>query len=191
MNLEQALEAILFYKSEPVGLSKLAEMLSAKEEAVAQALTNLESSLTARGVVLLTKDGNYLLGTAPEASEIIEKLIKEELSRDLGKAGLETLAIILYEGPVSRAEIDYIRGVNSSFILRNMLVRGLIERVNKPGDARAFLYRPSFDLLRHLGVSRVEDLPDFATIKKELANFRVSSGGENDLEENEKIGVEN
>ena len=178
MTLEQTLEAILFFKSEPLLVAKLAEMASTKEELVREGLEQLAQNLTGRGVTLIFKDDSVMLGTAPEASVLIEKMIKEELSRELGKAGLETLAIVLYEGPVSRAEIDYIRGVNSSFILRHMLVRGLVERVNKPGDARAFLYRPSFDLLRHLGVAKIEDLPDFAIVKQELATFRSENAGD-------------
>ena len=69
-----------------------------------------------------------MLGTAPQMSATVETLTKEELMKDLGKAGLETISIILYKGPISRAEIDYIRGVQSNFILRNLLVRGLIEK---------------------------------------------------------------
>jgi segregation and condensation protein B len=75
--------------------------------------------------------------------------------KDLGKAGLETLSIILYQGPISRAEIDYIRGVNSNFILRNLLIRGLIERVENPHDQRSFLYKPTLELISYLGLSKI------------------------------------
>jgi hypothetical protein len=109
-----------------------------------------------------------------EASSLIKDLTKEELTRDLGKAGLETLSIVLYQGPISRREIDYVRGVNSNFILRNLLVRGLVEKIENPKDQRSFLYRPSFDLLSYLGISRTDDLPEYANVKKELEVFAAA-----------------
>jgi segregation and condensation protein B len=172
MDLSAKIEAILFFKSEPVSLKFLANALEVTEKDIELALEQLGQSLAGRGVTLMTKGEEVMLGTAPVASTLIENLIKEELSKDLGKAGLETLAIIIYEGPISRPEIDYIRGVNSSFILRNLLVRGLVERLPKPGDSRTFIYGPSFDLLRYLGVSQVENLPEFATIRQELIDFK-------------------
>ena len=113
-----------------------------------------------------------MLGTSKELSSLIEKLTRDELNRDLGKAGLETLSIILYQGPITRAEIDYIRGVNSQFVVRNLLVRGLIERVDNPKDARSFLYKTTLDLLSLLGVSKIEDLPEYANIRAEIEAFR-------------------
>jgi segregation and condensation protein B len=115
-----------------------------------------------------------MLGTAQELSPLIEQLTKEELSRDLGKAGLETLSIILYQGPISRADIDYIRGVNSQFIVRNLLIRGLIERVDNPKDARSFLYKTTLQLLSHLGVSKIEDLPEYQQVRKDIEGFKQS-----------------
>jgi segregation and condensation protein B len=98
------------------------------------------------------------------------------LVRDLGKAGLETLTIILYKHPIKRSEIDYIRGVNSSFILRNLLIRGLIERLTeKEGLGRGYLYKPTLELLSHLGVSKIENLPESASITSELENFATQN----------------
>jgi len=172
MNLSAKIEAILFFKSEPVEKSWLAKTLAVSLDSIETALNQLKSNLENRGLALLEKENSVMLGTAPDLSSLIEALIKEELNRDLGKAGLETLAIVLYEGPVSRPEIDYIRGVNSSFILRNLLVRGLVERLPKPDDARTFIYRPTFDLLRYLAVAKVGDLPDYELIRQELLTFK-------------------
>lgn len=168
MNLSATIEAILFFKAEPITIKKLAELTTQTEEAVGQALIELKQALQGRGIALLEKDNTVILGTAPESSALIENIIKEELKKDLGKAGLETLAIVLYKGPVSRSEIDYIRGVNSSFILRNLTVRGLVEKINKEGDNRTFLYRPTFELLAHLGLTSVTDLPNYETFLSEL-----------------------
>jgi segregation and condensation protein B len=113
-----------------------------------------------------------MLGTAKELSPLIEQLTKDELNRDLGKAGLETLSIILYQGPISRADIDYIRGVNSQFIIRNLLIRGLVERVDNPQDARSFLYQTTLSLLSHLGLSKKEDLPEYTKIREDIESYK-------------------
>lgn len=169
MPLEAQIEAVLFWRAEPIALAKLAQILNKKEAEILASLETLEKNLENRGVSLIKKDDEVTLGTNPEVSSLIEKLAKEELSRDLGRASLETLTTILYKQPVSRAEIDYIRGVNSSFILRHLMVRGLIERIANPQDARSFLYRPTFDLLQHLGLTKLEDLPDHDALAKQLA----------------------
>ncbi len=178
MSLENNIEAILFWKAEPASSAELAKMLGVGVVEVQEALNNLETALAGRGLRLVKKDDEVMLGTAPEVGELIEKLTREELSRDIGKAGLETLAVIIYQGPVSRAQIDYIRGVNSSFIVRHLLVRGLVEKVPNPDDARSFLYRPTFQLLSHLGISKLEDAPDFALVKEKLASFIQTSNGQ-------------
>lgn len=174
MTLEAQIEAVLFWKAEPVSRKFLAEALGRPEAEILAALQNLERQLGERGVVLMWKDEEVLLGTKSEAGELIERLTKEELGKELGKAALETLAIVLYQAPVTRARIDYIRGVNSSFILRHLQIRGLVERIPNPADARGFLYRPTFDLLQHLGVAKVEDLPEFEALAVKLKEFSES-----------------
>jgi segregation and condensation protein B len=168
MPLDARIESILFWKGEPVRIKKLAEILGVREEEIEMGLVELGKKLAGRGISLVRLEDEVSLGTAPEVSELIEKLTKEELIRDLGKAGLETLTIVLYKGPVKRSEIDYVRGVNSQFILRNLLVRGLVERVINPADERMFLYKPTFDLLSHLGIKSVNDLPEYDTFLKNL-----------------------
>ena len=96
------------------------------------------------------------------------KVILQKDVKDLGKAGLETLSIILYRGPATRRDIDYIRGVNSQFILRNLLIRGLVEKIQNPDDQRTFFYKPTFQLLSYLGIGKLEDLPEYLTMKNDL-----------------------
>ena len=184
-NLSAKIEAILFWKAEPVSFKKLAQLLSVEktettpsvkvtEEDIQSAITELQNSFQTnnRGLSLVQTDTEVMLGTAKEFSPLIEQLTKEELSRDLGKAGLETLSIIIYQGPISRADIDYIRGVNSQFILRNLLIRGLVERIDNPTDARSFLYKTTLDLLAHLGVSKIEELPEYNQVRTDIENFK-------------------
>ena len=166
MQLDARIESILFWKGEPVKLKKLAEILNVSIEEIEKGLEELKNKLENRGLSVVILEDEVSLGTAGEVAELIQKLTKEELVRDLGKAGLETLTIILYKGPVKRSDIDYIRGVNSQFILRNLLIRGLVERIVNPNDERSFLYKPTFDLLSHLGVSSIQELPEYQTIIK-------------------------
>ncbi len=166
--LSSQLEAVLFFHAEPLSLKELTVILKEPIETVKVALKELETALYGRGISLIQINDVYSLGTAKEASSLIEEMTKEELSKDIGKAGLETLAIIMYKGAVTRKEIDFIRGVNSTFIIRNLLIRGLIEKVEDEGDKRQFRYRATIDLLSHLGLSKTEDLPEFTTMKTEL-----------------------
>lgn len=172
MDISARIEAILFWKAEPVALKKLAQLLQIDLKSVDEGLVALESRLKGSGLTLVRTDDEAMLGTSKEASALIEGLAKEELTRDLGRAGLETLSIILYQGPISRSNIDYIRGVNSQFILRNLLIRGLIERVEDPKDARVYLYRSSLALLSHLGISKLDELPEYAQVRKDIESFK-------------------
>ncbi|MFM2357384.1 MAG: segregation and condensation protein segregation and condensation protein [Candidatus Parcubacteria bacterium] len=168
MDLEKAIESTLFFKGEPVSIKNLGKLLDTPREHIEEALKTLGEKLSGRGIVLVRHEDEVTLATSPDTSGIIEKITKEELARDLGKAGLETLSIVLYHGPVARRDIDYIRGVNSNFILRNLLIRGLVEKVSNPEDQRAFLYKPTLSLLSFLGIKSIEDLPEYAQIKAEL-----------------------
>lgn len=170
MNIKNTIEALLFYKGEPMTLKKIVSLLGVSEEEVVVSLNELETTLTG-GIRLMRNGDEVMLATSPETSSFIEKIIKEELSRDLGKAGLETLSIILYMGPITRSRIDYIRGVNSTFIIRNLMVRGLVEKIPNPHDQRSFLYKPTFELLSYLGIPRIEELPDFDTVTQEIKSF--------------------
>ena len=185
MTLDAKIEAILFFKGEPISLKNLATLTGVKESEVKEAITLLENKLVDRGVKLVFKENEVMLATAPEASELITRITKEELSRDLGRAGLETLSIILYRGPVSRKEIDYIRGVNSAFIVRNLLIRGLVERVTSNKDERVFLYKPTLDLISYLGITRVEDLQEYADVRKEIEAHAKTAEEVTEKEEHE------
>ncbi len=168
ISLEIKLEAILFWKGEPVKKGNLAELAGATVADIDATLVTLEKNLQGRGVQLIFTEDSVMLGTAAVVGPLIERLVKEDLIQDLGKAGLETLAIILYRGPVSRRDVEYIRGVNCSYIIRNLLIRGLVERVEKKGE-RGAVYQPTVALLGYLGVSRVQDLPEYNKVQEEIA----------------------
>ena len=173
--LEKQIEAVLFWKGEPMAIKKLAQIFNKTEEKISASLKNLETNLAGRGVGLVFKEDEVTLSTSKDVTEIIEKLTKEELVKDLGKAGLETLSIIIYQGPLSRAEIDYIRGVQSNFILRNLMIRGLVEKIPNPKDQRSFLYKPTFELLSYLGITKIEEMPQFAEAKAEIESYKTTA----------------
>ncbi len=168
MEIEKKIEAILFFKGEPVFLKKLQDILKISKEEIKEAIEKLKTNLKNRGIVLLEKENEIALGTAPELSQLIENLQKEELNKELSKASLETLSIILYKNGASRAEIDYIRGVNSSFTLRALSVRGLIEKTLDLKDNRRHIYKPSFEVLSFMGIKSVEELPDYEEVSNSI-----------------------
>lgn len=174
MTLEHKLEAVLFYKAKPIAISYLAKFFEVTEEEIGNSLFDLQQSLTHRGIRLLVSDNREVqMVTADEHAELIETLRKDEMKQDIGTAGAETLAIILYRGPINRAEIDRIRGVNSSFILRNLLIRGLIERQGTGGGS-GFTYVGTPALLAHLGITQKESLPDYTTVVTALEQFAAA-----------------
>jgi segregation and condensation protein B len=178
MNLDSQIEAVLFYKSEPVKKAWLAGFFEVSPTEITEALAALSIALGSRGLRLAMTDTEVQLVTAPDASAAIEQVRKDELTGDIGKAGAETLAIVLYRGPLSRAEIDRIRGVNSTFILRNLLIRGLVERRPHPTDSRSWIYAGTPELMNHLGIQGREDMPEFAAIMDALDAFEAQQHAE-------------
>jgi segregation and condensation protein B len=168
MTLDQKIEGLLFFKGEPMSIGELSRFFKTTEEEAMDAVAVLESKIAERGLVLVRKGDEIMLGTNPELGPIFEAMRKEELSKELSKASLETLTIVAYKGLVTRSEIDYIRGVNSGFILRNLLVRGLVEKETDARDSRRYAYKPTFDLLSYLGVTSIEALPEYAAVRAAL-----------------------
>lgn len=168
MEIEKKIEAILFWRGEPMSRKKLSEILKVGQTEINESIEKLKENLRERGIVLQEKENEITLATAPELSRLIEDLQKEELNRELSKASLEVLSIVLYKNGASRAEIDYIRGVNSSFTLRALSVRGLIEKTIDIEDNRRYIYRPSFETLSFMGIKSIEELPEYGEINNSV-----------------------
>ncbi|MEK7630156.1 MAG: SMC-Scp complex subunit ScpB [Patescibacteria group bacterium] len=172
------LEALLFYYGEPIQLKKLASLLKIKEEECANLLNELDAALRenySRGLTLVRGEKEVQLATKPAFQSIGQKLIEEEFKETLTPAALDTLSIIAYLGPLPRAKIDYLRGVNSSFTVRNLLMRGLVERDPNPAKGNIYEYRVSFDFLKHLGLSEREELPEYEKYKDVLKRFDLEN----------------
>lgn len=161
-NLKAKLEALLFVLAEPIALKKLGELLKVDEETLKNELAALKEDLNDENRGLwITEIGNQVqLTTKPDFSHLLEEVMKGELTEELTPSSLETLSIIAYLGPVTRAMVEYIRGVNSSFIIRSLLLRGLIQRLEEK-KSNAYLYDLSFEFLRRLGLSDKGKLPDY------------------------------
>ncbi|HTR19010.1 MAG TPA: SMC-Scp complex subunit ScpB [Candidatus Paceibacterota bacterium] len=168
------LEAFLFAEGGPVSRKKLLQLLECKQDELSRAVEELDVALSERGVTLVKSETELSLAVAPKTQGALEKAFQKELGEEIGDAGLEVLSIVLYRGASTRAQIDYVRGVNSSTTIRTLLSRGLVERTGNPEDAREYLYRPTVELLAHLGVRSAQELPEYATIRDELAAFERS-----------------
>jgi segregation and condensation protein B len=163
--LIQSIEAILFATSEPQTFKSLAERLQSTQEEVQQALQELSARFEGHGIMLVIHENTATLVTKPEQSALIETIRKDELQKELSKASSETLAIIAYHPGVTKAEIEFIRGVNASYSLRALQMRGLIEY---QGAGRSVTYHPTVEMLEFFGVSSVEGLPNYAETKQKI-----------------------
>ena len=191
-NTVAALEALLFYYGEPLDAKKIAKFLDVSEGECGILINELDSKLNSdekSGFMLVRHGDLFQLATKPDLAWLGQKLVQEEFKEELTQATLETLSIIAYLGPVARSTVDYIRGVNSSFILRALLVRGLVTRHFQEARKNMFEYKVSFNFLKHLGLGKIEELPEFEKYKNILTSFEASQVPENPLPENQENPV--
>lgn len=174
LKLQVRIEAVLFVASTSVSSNQLATILDETPHSIEKALEKLAKSQKARGIRLQRTSQGVQLTSAPEAAADVENFLQlEEITR-LTRASLEALAIIAYEQPVTRPQIDSIRGVNSDSVLRTLLRHGLIEEVGRTeGPGRPILYATTPDFLGHFGLSSIDDLPTL-DIEADLAGLSAS-----------------
>ena len=167
--LKSIIESILFVSGEPVKISKIAKIAGVKIPEAENALMVLSGEYAQnRGMIIIKKEDSVQMATSPENAGIISDLIKSEIQENLSQSALEILSIVAYRGPITRADIEFIRGVNCSFTLRTLMMRGLLERMENPKDGRGYLYKISIDFLKKLGMESVEKLPDYETLSKDI-----------------------
>ena len=162
------LESILFVSNKPLSLKLLAKYVESDEATVRQALTDLREMRKDSGVVLLDAGDEYQLATNGVNNEIVKNFLNADLRESLTEATVEVLAIIAYRQPISKAEIEAIRGVNSQYSVRALLMRGLIEKVPNPNDARGSYYQITTEFLQHMGITSVADLPEFEKLVQDI-----------------------
>jgi segregation and condensation protein B len=166
--LSVKLEAMLFVAAEPVTTAQLAAALDVSNSVVERGLNELDASLASRGLRLQRHAGRVQLTTAPELAELIERFLGLEATSHLSRAALETLAIIAYQQPVTRPQIDSIRGVNSDSMMKSLLSKGLIlESGRADGPGRPILYSTTPEFLQHFGLNSILEMPPLAATEAE------------------------
>ncbi len=167
MDIKTKIESILFVASKPLSVRVIAAALGALPDDVANALEDMKAEYNheASGVHILSRGDEVQMATNPANDDAVQGFVKQEAVGELTKAQLETLTVVAYRGPVTRPELEQIRGVNCALILRHLLVRGLIEE-EEAGVEILSTFVLSFDALRYLGIHDVSELPDYAELHK-------------------------
>ena len=166
--LSMKLEALLFVAAEPVATAQLATALDVSVSVIERGLNELDASLSSRGLRLQRHAGRVQLTTAPQLAELIERFLGLEATSHLSRAALETLAIIAYQQPVTRPQIDSIRGVNSDSMMKSLLSKNLIlESGRADGPGRPILYSTTPEFLQHFGLNSILEMPPLAKPEEE------------------------
>ena len=191
MQTKNLIESLLFISGKPVSINKLSEILKLDKKEVVQAADELMEEYNSneeRGIHIQKSSTSYQMATSSKASYIIKDFVRAEQTGELTRPSLETLTIIAYRGPVTKAELEQIRGVNCSLIIRNLLIKDLIE-AKEDREKMATVYSITFEFLKYLGLDKVEDLPDYEKLNndenlKKLLEQKITEDG--NLESSEK-----
>ncbi len=180
-NIKSIIESLMLVSGKPLAIDEIAKFLELDEEAVKKAITELVEKYdhSDSGIHVAINGKKVQFTTNPANADSLYKYFKEELSSELSRPALETLTIIAYRQPISKEELEQIRGVNCSMIVRNLLIKGLIELEDNK-DSLAPLYSVTMDFLRHLGINSVEELPDFAKLNSDENLQKLIENNNND-----------
>lgn len=159
--LQTQLESILFVANKPAPVSMLAKLVEKDEPAVLAALQQLQIARKDSGIIVMEANGQWQLGTNPQNVNLVKSYLTADLREKLTDATVEVLGIIAYRQPISKTEIEAIRGVNCQYSIRQLLMRGLIEKAVNPNDSRSTYYQLTTEFLQHMGLQSVSDLPEF------------------------------
>jgi len=161
--LTAMIESLLFVSSEPVAIGQIATALYVSEEQIEEALSEMKAAASngsARGVRVQRRGNKIQLTTRPECAPYVERFLDLSSTSRLSKPALETLAIVAYQQPVTRPEIEMVRGVNCDGVIQTLLSKGLIEEVGRLETAgRPIQYGTTFAFLQYFGLSNLDDLP--------------------------------
>lgn len=165
MELKCILESLLLVSPKPLELKETAAFLKKDSQEIEAALADLTADYQSnrRGMRIIASGRKYQMVSSPDNARIVQDFLRTEISGELTPASLETLTIVAYRGPIRKSELEKIRGINCSLILRNLLIKGLIEEVGRDEEDQS--YQVSLEFVKFLGLSRVEDLPDYERFK--------------------------
>ena len=161
MELKYLLESLLFVSGKPLEIKDLSSFLKKDKQEIETALQELITEYKNRncGLRIIESGKKYQMASAPDNAKVVQDFLQTEVSGELTPASLETLTIIAYRGPIKKSDLEKIRGINCSLILRNLLIRGLVEEIDK--DAEDKEYNVSLEFIKFLGLDSVKDLPDY------------------------------
>ncbi|HSX25228.1 MAG TPA: SMC-Scp complex subunit ScpB [Candidatus Andersenbacteria bacterium] len=160
-SLAQHIEALLFTAGEAVLLSEMAQILNVQEAEIVLALQEISNALQGQGIALVTTATHAQLVTSQSVAEFLAQFLSQD-DKELSRAAMETLSVIAYRGPISRYDIDTIRGVDSRRMIRQLLLRGLLRQIRTAGQTS--LYDISEEFLMKLGMTNKKELPEFASL---------------------------
>ncbi len=162
MSIKSKIESLLFIAGKPMTPKKIGELLGVKDAEIEIGLQELQAQYkeAQSGVQVFSTGAQWQMGTVGENAQVVAKYVKEEFSGELTRPQLETLTVVAYRGPISKAELEIIRGVSCSLILRNLMIRGLVDEEYET-TRKETRYRISLEFLRHLGVGNVGELPEY------------------------------
>jgi len=164
LSLAAKIEAMLFVSAEPVPVAQLSQALDVTASVIERGLKELDEMLLLRGLRLQRNAGRVQLTTAPELAPLVELFLGLEATSHLSRAALETLAIIAYQQPCTRPQVDSIRGVNSDGMMKSLLSKGLVQESGRTdGPGRPILYSTTPEFLQHFGLGSIVELPPLAT----------------------------
>ena len=178
LDLTALVEALLFVSPEPISANQIGTLLDVTPRVVKNAFDELDALYSGRGIRLQYHNGKVQFTSAPEAASVIENLLELETTSKLSQAALETLSIVAYQQPITRPQIDAIRGVNSDGVLRTLLSKGLIDDIGRAeGPGRPILYSTTTDFLKYFGLASYDELPplDFED-QQEIIDPKVLKG---------------
>jgi segregation and condensation protein B len=185
MKLKTQIESLLFVATHPIGAKGIFNLIKKenselKMEEVEAAISALKEEYAAseRGIRLIEANNEFQLVSSPEAASLVKKFLRDERVGELTQPSLETLTIIAYRAPVSKVVIEQIRGINCTMILRNLMIRGLVESFE---DGAESFFNVTTDFLKYLGLNSVKELPDYdklhqvENLEQFLANREISN----------------
>ena len=179
MNIKSKIESLLFIAAKPMGVKQLAGLIKKEGKEIKAAGDELVKDYkeSQQGVQIIKNGNKYQMVSAPENAKLIQEFIKDETTGELSRPSLEALTIIAYRGPISKINLDRIRGVNCALILRNLLIRGLIEaKFDK--QKKDTYYTVTFDFIRYLGIRDIKELPEYERLHQDDTIDRVLDDGD-------------
>ena len=167
-DIENKIEAFLLFRGGAVSKKLICSTLSITQAELEESIHSITKKLEDTGLTLIDNGIDIALSTSKTTEEFISKLRDSEYMLDLSRPAKEILSLIIYAGPISKQDIDFLRGVNSQYVLKKLILRGLIQDEKNTTIQRVREYSITIDLMTHLGINKIEDLPDYAEFRETI-----------------------